>query len=153
MNKAQQIEEMARTRAGCGKADCLSCKLHRGGLCSSYANASAAYAAGYRKQEWISVDERLPTAEENYCQNFMMQIEQSTFDKIANKEINWNFSDLEEDGIRDMMITQENTYLFGAKNKIYHPTKDGMITWFTNGIWYMAGKDIEVGEWDDEKNR
>ena len=50
MNKAQQIEEMARTRAGCGKADCLSCKLHRGGLCSSYANASAAYAAGYRKQ-------------------------------------------------------------------------------------------------------
>ena len=65
MNKAQQIEEMARTMAGCGKADCLSCKLHRGGLCSSYANASAAYAAGYRKQEWISVDERLPTAEEN----------------------------------------------------------------------------------------
>ena len=94
----------------------------------------------------------LPTAEENYCQNFMMQIEQSTFDKIASKEVNWAFTDLEEDGIRDMLTAQENTYLFGVKNKIYHPGKDGMITWFTQGIWYMAGKDIEVGEWSDEKN-
>ena len=93
----------------------------------------------------------LPTAEIQYCQNFMIQIEQSTFDAIAAKEVNWNFSDLEEDGIYDMKLAQENTYLFGAKNKINHTTKDGMTTWFTKGIWYMAGKDIEVGEWDAEK--
>ena len=93
----------------------------------------------------------LPLAEVQYCQNFMIQVEQSTFDKIASKEVDWNFSDLEEDGIYDMRLSQENTFLFGVKNKVYHPTKNGMATWFTGGIWWMAGKDIEVGEWDATK--
>ena len=89
--------------------------------------------------------------EEQYCQNFMIQIEQSTFDKIADKEVDWSFSDIEEDGIYDMRLAQENTFLWGVKNKIKHVTKDGMYTWFTGGIWWMAGKDIEVGEWDEQK--
>ena len=33
-----------------------------------------------------------PMPETQYCQNFMIQIEQSTFDKIAKKEVNWSFS-------------------------------------------------------------
>lgn len=90
----------------------------------------------------------IPTAEVQYCQNFMIQVEQSTFDKIAAKEVDWDFSDIEEDGIYDMRLSQENTFLFGVKNKIHHTTKNGMATWFTGGIWYMAGKDIEVGKWD-----
>lgn len=93
----------------------------------------------------------LPNAEIQYCQNFMIQIEQSTFDKIANKEVDWTFTDLEEDGIYDMRLSQENTFLWGAKNVIKHPAKDNMATWFTKGIWWMAGKDIEVGEWDNDK--
>ena len=93
----------------------------------------------------------IPTPEVQYCQNFMIQVEQSTFDKIAAKEVNWNFSDLEEDGIYDMRLAMENTYLFGVKNVIKHVAKDNMNTWFTKGIWWMAGKDIEVGEWDADK--
>jgi len=93
----------------------------------------------------------IPTAEVQYCQNFMIQVEQSTFDRIAAKEVNWSFSDIEEDGIYDMRLSQENTYLWGVKNVIRHTTKNGMATWFTGGIWYMAGKDIEVGEYDEEK--
>jgi hypothetical protein len=92
-----------------------------------------------------------PTPEEQYCQNFMIQVEQSTFDKIAAKEVDWKFSDLEEDAVYDMRLATENTFLFGDKRKIKHPSKDGMLTWFTGGIWYMAGKDIEVGEWDADK--
>lgn len=91
----------------------------------------------------------LPTAEIQYCQNFMIQVEQSTFDKISAKEVDWDFSDIEEDGIYDMRLTQENSYLFGVKNKIAHVSKEGMFRWFTGGIWYMAGKDIEVGTWDE----
>ena len=93
----------------------------------------------------------IPMPETQYCQNFMIQVEQSTFDKIAAKEVNWNFSDIEEDGVYDMRLAMENTYLFGVKNVIKHIAKDGMNTWFTGGIWWMAGKDIEVGEWNDEK--
>lgn len=93
----------------------------------------------------------IPMPETQYCQNFMIQIEQSTFDKIAKKEVNWSFSDIEEDGIYDMRLAMENTRLFGVKNVIKHVTKDGMMTWFTGGLWWMAGKDIEVGEWDADK--
>ena len=93
----------------------------------------------------------IPMPEIQYCQNFMIQVEQSTFDKIASKEVNWSFSDIEEDGIYDMRLAQENTYLFGVKNVIRHIAKDGMNTWFTGGIWYMAAKDIEVGVWDTNK--
>ena len=93
----------------------------------------------------------IPTPEIQYCQNFMIQVEQSTFDKIAAKEVNWNFSDIEEDGVYDMRLAMENTYLFGVKNVINHIAKEGMNTWFTGGIWWMAGKDIEVGEWDSER--
>lgn len=93
----------------------------------------------------------IPMPETQYCQNFMIQVEQSTFDKIAAKEVNWNFSDIEEDGVYDMRLAMENTYLFGVKQVIKHVSKDGMNTWFTGGIWWMAGKDIEVGEWDSEK--
>ncbi|MEG2599574.1 MAG: hypothetical protein RSA66_08880 [Muribaculaceae bacterium] len=93
----------------------------------------------------------IPMPETQYCQNFMIQVEQSTFDKIASKEVNWNFSDIEEDGVYDMRLAMENTYLFGVKNVIKHIAKDGMNTWFTGGIWWMAGKDIEVGEWNSTK--
>lgn len=87
-----------------------------------------------------------PKASYNYCQNFMIQIEQSTFDKIAAKEVNWDFSDLEEDGIYDMRLAQEFSYLFGSSQCIHHVTKDGMAQWFTRGIWWQAGKDLTIGE-------
>lgn len=92
----------------------------------------------------------IPTPETNYCQNFMMQVEQSTFDKIAKKEVNWNFSDLEEDSIFDMRLGQEGSYLFGVKGKQRHPVKKNNV-WFTDGIWWMAGKDLTVGTWDADK--
>ena len=92
----------------------------------------------------------IPTAEVQFCQNFMIQIEQSTFDRIAKKEVDWSFSDMEEDGIYDMKLAKENTHLWGVKNVISHSTSDGMKTWFTGGLWWMAGKDIEVGTYNND---
>lgn len=87
----------------------------------------------------------LPASETQYCQNFMIQVEQSTFDKIAAKRVDWDFSDIEEDSIYDMRIAMEGTYLFGDMACIKHEVKNGSAQWFTKGIWWMAGKDIEVG--------
>ena len=89
-----------------------------------------------------------PEPETQYTQNFMFQVEQSTFDKMTAKKVKWDFSDIEEAGIRDMKIAQENTYLFGAKRKLRHPSKENMNQYFTGGLWWMAGKDIEIGEVD-----
>jgi hypothetical protein len=93
----------------------------------------------------------LPEAEIQFCQNFMIQVEQSTLDAIAAKEVDWNFSDIEEDSIYDMRLGQENSFLFGALGKVAHVSKNNQLTYFTGGIWYQAGKDIEVGEWDSNK--
>ena len=87
----------------------------------------------------------LPSNEVQYCQNFMIQVEQTTFDKIAAKRVDWDFSDIEEDSIYDMRLAMEGTYLFGDMACIKHEIKDGSAQWFTKGIWWMAGKDIEVG--------
>ena len=87
----------------------------------------------------------LPASETQYCQNFMIQVEQSTFDKIAAKRVDWDFSDIEEDSIYDMRLAMEGTYLFGDMACIKHEVKNGSAQWFTKGIWWMAGKDIEVG--------
>ncbi len=93
-----------------------------------------------------------PKAEYQYCQNFMIQVEQSTFDKIAKKEVNWTFTDQEEDAIHDMRVTQENSFIWGDMNRIAHAAKDGMLTWFTRGIWWMPEKTIIVGTWDAKTN-
>ena len=57
MNK--QIDEMAKIACvGFREGDCENCKSV--GICSSYTISEKLYNKGYPKQEWISVEERLP---------------------------------------------------------------------------------------------
>ena len=87
----------------------------------------------------------LPNPSIQYCQKFMMQVEQSTFDKMWDKEVDWNFSDMEEDGIYDMRLGMENSFLFGIKGKSKDPRKSGADVYFTGGIYWMAGKKMGLG--------
>jgi len=86
----------------------------------------------------------VPTADEQYTQNFMTQVSQTTFDKMAQKEIDWNFNDLEEDAIFDMKRTMEVSFLMGTKRKIKHSLKDTQ-QYFTGGIFWQAGRDVQIG--------
>ena len=92
----------------------------------------------------------VPTKEQQLCQIFMMQIEQSTYNKIAKKEVNWNFSDLEEAAVYKMREGVENSYLFGVKRKLFDPNIKG-YRYMTGGIWWQAGKDIEYGTSSDKQ--
>jgi hypothetical protein len=59
MSREKQIEEIAEVL--CGHVDtehCKACDHHK--RCFVKLEAEWIYGAGYRKQEWISVDERLP---------------------------------------------------------------------------------------------
>ncbi|MBQ9077607.1 MAG: DUF5309 family protein [Muribaculaceae bacterium] len=85
--------------------------------------------------------EALPQKLQNYCQIFKAQVEQSTFQKIANKEVGWNFSDQEEVAIYDMRLGMEKNFLFGSKARVYDPTKHSEIM-LTGGIWTQAGKEF-----------
>lgn len=85
--------------------------------------------------------EAIPTKQQNNCQIFKTQVEQSTFQKIANKEVGWNFSDQEEVAIIDMRLGMEKSFLFGSKARIYDFVKHEEIM-LTGGIWTQAGKEF-----------
>lgn len=61
MTEQKQIEEMAREVIG-GCNECSKCPLSFD--CKAYEYATKFYTAGYRKPEWISVEERLPDPKE-----------------------------------------------------------------------------------------
>lgn len=90
-----------------------------------------------------------PKAQENNVQKFMCQVEQSHVEKWSETEIkNFSWSDVEEEAINDMKRTMEFTFMWGVKGEHVHEGKQGTV-WFTQGIWNMAGKEIQVGTNDD----
>lgn len=89
--------------------------------------------------------EALPTKADNYCQIFKMQIEESTYQKIANKEVGWTFSDQEEIAVMDMRLGMEKNFLFGTKQRFTNPRKhEEVLT--TGGIYMQAAKDFSLSK-------
>ncbi|MCH5347213.1 MAG: DUF5309 family protein [Muribaculaceae bacterium] len=84
--------------------------------------------------------EALPVKKSNLCQIFKTQVEQSTYQKIADKEVGWNFSDQEEVAIIDMRLGMERSFLFGRQARFTDPVKHEEVL-MTDGIWNQAGKD------------
>lgn len=82
----------------------------------------------------------LPRKNFNYCQIFKTQVEQSTLQKIADKEVGWTFSDQEEVAIIDMRLCMEKNFLvLRSRTKSVAKNED---VWLTGGIWTQAGKDF-----------
>lgn len=85
----------------------------------------------------------LPVKAMNYCQIFKMQIEQSTLQKLADKEVGWSFSDQEEAAVIDMRMGMEKNFLFGSAAKITDPVK-GEEVYLTGGIWNQTSNSMQV---------
>lgn len=85
--------------------------------------------------------EAMPKKDSNVCQIFKMQVEQSTLQKLANKEADWTMSDQEEAAIYDMRLGMEKSFLFGVKQVLWNPDKKENIM-LTGGIWHQAGKEF-----------
>ncbi len=84
----------------------------------------------------------LPVKSTNYCQIFKAQVEQSTYMKIANKEVGWTFSDQEEAAIIDMRMGMEKNFLFGHKRRLNLPGKSDEVL-LTGGIWNQTKNTFE----------
>ena len=87
--------------------------------------------------------EALPTKGRNLCQIFKMQVEQSTLQRLANKEVGWTMSDQEEAAIYDMRLGMEKSFLFGTARQLWDNNKKEHI-YFTGGIWNQADKDYWI---------
>ena len=96
--------------------------------------------------------EALPTKKSNNCQIFKAQVEQSTYHKIANKEVGWGFSDQEEAAITDMRRGMEKNFLFGSCCTLTDPVKNTEIM-LTGGIWHQAGKECTYTKGALDMNR
>ena len=87
--------------------------------------------------------ESLPKKSRNLCQIFKMQVEQSTLQRLANKEVGWTMSDQEEAAVYDMRLGMEKSFLFGSARQMWDPVKKETI-FFTGGIWNQAGKEYAL---------
>lgn len=89
--------------------------------------------------------ESVPVKTSNNCQIFKAQIEQSTFFKLANKEVGWDFNDQEEAAVIDMRLGMEKTFLFGTKCRFTDPVKHDEVL-LTGGIWNQTPNTWEYDE-------
>lgn len=77
-----------------------------------------------------------------YCQNFMAQIEESTFQRLTDKEISWGFSNFEAVNILSMKMEMELSMLFGQGGEY---TSGNDRTYFTRGITRDIEKELQYG--------
>jgi hypothetical protein len=87
----------------------------------------------------------VPTDSEQYLQKFIAQVEMTTIFERADKEVEWTFTDVEEEAIFDLRRTQNISYWKGVKRRIKvknaHTQKPEDV-YYTQGIWAQAGKDF-----------
>jgi hypothetical protein len=104
--------------------------------------------AGAETQIQTDAYSGVPTDFPQYLQKFMAQIEMSELFQRADKEVDWDFTDTEEEAICDMKRVQNVTYWKGIRRRIKkknaHIQKAEDI-YFTEGIWTQAGKDFSFG--------
>lgn len=90
----------------------------------------------------------VPTDTTQYLQKFMAQVEMSELYKRADKEVDWDFSDLDEEVIFNFRREQNVSFwksvprLIKKKNPYLKKAED---TYLTGGIWWQAGKDFSFG--------
>jgi hypothetical protein len=86
----------------------------------------------------------IPVKDYNYMQIFMAQVEESTFQRIHEKEVDWNFSDYEAQNIYDMRATMEYSFLFGVRS-LLTSEGDGKDRYSTGGITRFITNGLEYG--------
>jgi hypothetical protein len=83
----------------------------------------------------------LPNKNFNYNQIHMAQVEQSLYDKLHEKYVNWDLNEFRSEALWDMRGQMELTSLFGVRNYAYDPIakkykyfSGGAVRYITNVI-------------------
>ena len=91
----------------------------------------------------------LPRKDYNFCQIFKSQVEESLYQRLADKEVGWEFTDQEEVAIMDMRLGMEKSFLFGARSRI-ELAATGDEVFLTGGIWNQTDNTFEYDKLDSE---
>lgn len=101
--------------------------------------------AGAETQMQTDAYSGVPTDFPQYLQKFMAQVEMSELFQRADKEVDWDFTDAEEEAVFDMKRVQNVTYWKGVRRRIKKKnahTQKAEDIYFTEGIWTQAGKEF-----------
>lgn len=74
----------------------------------------------------------IPEAQTNFCQKFMAQVEETTWQKLWKKEVSYDMSDMEADALFEFRGEIEAAYLFG--NKYFEDDARSGRTYFCEGL-------------------
>lgn len=86
----------------------------------------------------------IPVKDYNYVQIFMAQVEESTYQRIHSKEVDWGMKDYEAQSIYDMRAVMEFSYLFGYRAKFLDNT-NAKERYTTGGLTRFVTKALEYG--------
>lgn len=103
------------------------------------------YRMGQAKSELAMTTDPVamyPEKFEQFCQNFMAQIEESTFAAMQKKKVPVSFGSFEADNIYSMRAEMEMSFIHGAMNKIKNGSDS---TYFTGGIARSISNVLEWG--------
>jgi hypothetical protein len=75
----------------------------------------------------------IPKPSRGYCQIFMAQIAQSTYEKMMDKKVKFDVNEIEEQALYEYRVRMEGSFLFGKKGKVYNPTTNNYV-YMTDGI-------------------
>lgn len=104
--------------------------------------------AGGETQMQTDYYDATPTDWAQYLQKHMTQFGISEILRRADKEVEWNLTDKEEQALFQMRRKMNTTHWFGnkrvkkVKNKHMQRTED---VYYTQGIWKQAGKEFSFG--------
>lgn len=111
----------------------------------AFENGTLLYRMGQAKSELAITTDPFainPEIFEQYLQNFMAQIEESTFQAMTSKKLDWGFSDYEADNVDSMRAEMEMSFLFGDKHEL---RVGNDTTLFTGGITRSIDKHLTYG--------
>lgn len=94
-----------------------------------YRMATADYEGNMRNEDYSA----LPTPDSNFCQIFAAEIAMSTIQAMTNKEVKWDFSDLDEMATEKMLREMEASYRWGSKSKFIN-LENNKTVYTTEGI-------------------
>lgn len=97
--------------------------------------------AGSEKDAQCPAMQALPSKEQNFCQVFEAQCEESEFQKFTSKEVEWDMTEIEEAAVYEMKRKSEFSLLLGSKSKFYDALKKENV-YTAQGIWWQAGSEF-----------
>lgn len=94
----------------------------------------------------------MPNKSFQYCQRFIMQVEESLINRMSQTQVKWDFTRQEKMAMDDMRYGQERSGLFGVRT-MTDGGKDVGLTYTMGGIFWEAGKDLQIGHWEPKMTK